>query len=43
MPASAPELLPLGRYGIRSMRDAVELYTVERIPVWTPPAPATEP
>lgn len=38
MPANAPELLPLGRYGIRSVRDAVELYTVERIPPWTPPA-----
>lgn len=37
MPANAPELLPLGRYGIRSVRDAVELYTVEHVPQWTPP------
>ncbi len=39
MPAHAPVLLPLGRYGVRSVRDAVELYTVERIPHWAPPAP----
>ncbi|MGD9537999.1 MAG: adenylate/guanylate cyclase domain-containing protein [Alphaproteobacteria bacterium] len=36
MPPNAPPLLPLGRYGVRSVRDPVELFTVERIPAWTP-------
>jgi len=39
MPADAPPLLPLGRYGLRSVRDPVELFTVETIPLWTPPPP----
>jgi len=30
-------LPPLGRYGLRSVRDPVELYTVETIPPWVPP------
>jgi hypothetical protein len=29
-------LLPLGRYGLRSVREPVELFTVERIPEWQP-------
>ncbi|MBM3483517.1 MAG: adenylate/guanylate cyclase domain-containing protein, partial [Alphaproteobacteria bacterium] len=37
MPPEAPPLLPLGRYGLRSVRDPVELYTVETIPPWVPP------
>ena len=40
MPAHAPALLPLGRYGVRSVRDPVHLYTVEHIPLWAPPVPA---
>jgi adenylate cyclase len=39
MPADAPALLPLGRYGLRSVRDPVELFTVESIPAWSPPPP----
>lgn len=38
MPPEAPPLLPLGRYGLRSVRGAVELFTVEAIPEWVPPA-----
>ena len=37
MPPEALPLLPLGRYGLRSVRDPVELYTVETIPPWVPP------
>jgi adenylate cyclase len=37
MPSDAPALLPLGRYGVRSVREPVELFTIEKIPPWTPP------
>ncbi len=32
MPEGAPDLLPLGRHGLRSVREPVRLFTVEQVP-----------
>jgi class 3 adenylate cyclase len=32
MPEDGPELLPLGRHGLRSVREPVRLFTVENVP-----------
>jgi adenylate cyclase len=42
MPVDGPALLSLGRYGLRSVRDPVELFTAEAIPAWVPPSPAAD-